>query len=194
MQNGIISNWNEEKGFGFITSKSGEKAIFTHISNYSKRHHKPFKGLEVQYIIANDAKGRICAVKVSPLNGHQKSRVQERQKYFSMILFLGFACLIIFLFNSALIPLTLIELYAAMSIITFLIYAKDKKAAQSDAWRTPESTLHTLSLLGGWPGAAVAQSFLRHKSNKAAFKVTHWLMVLANCSALYWLIMTKGSV
>jgi uncharacterized membrane protein YsdA (DUF1294 family)/cold shock CspA family protein len=193
MEKGTISNWNEEKGFGFIVSKSAGKAIFTHINDYSKSHHQPFKGLEVQYIIANDVKGRMCAVKVVPLKGHKKKSSQLRQKYSSMILLLSFISVIIFLFVGNLIPLSLVALYAAMSIISVVIYAKDKKAAQTDAWRTPESTLHTLSLLGGWPGATIAQSFLRHKTKKMSFKVTHWLTVVANCGALYWLVMPQGS-
>tara|TARA_R110002050_G_scaffold71891_1_gene154608 strand:- start:40332 stop:40916 length:585 start_codon:yes stop_codon:yes gene_type:complete len=193
MQNGIISNWNEEKGFGFITPKSGKKAIFTHINDYSKRHNKPFKGLEVQYIIANDGKGRMCAVKVSPLNGHKKSSRHLTQKYASILVLLSFTSIIIFLFNKHLIPLSIIAVYAAMSIITFIIYARDKRAARKDAWRTPENTLHTLSLFGGWPGATIAQNFLRHKSSKVSFKITHWITVITNCGGLYWLIIAKGS-
>lgn len=188
MQNGTISNWNKDKGFGFIVPTSGGKAIFTHINDYSKSHHKPFKGLEVQYIIANDAKGRRCAVKVVPLKGHKKSNTPIKQKYSSMLLLLGFTSITIFLFINNLMPLSLIALYTAMSIITFVIYAKDKSAARTDAWRTPENTLHTLSLVGGWPGATLAQSFLRHKSKKLSFKVTHWVTIVANCGVVYWLI------
>ena len=188
MQYGTISNWNEDKGFGFIVPTSGGKAIFTHISNYSKSHRKPFKGLEVQYIIANDAKGRICAVKVIPLTGHKKRTTPIRQKYSSILLLLSFTSISILFFINNLMPLSLIAFYAAMSTITFIIYAKDKSAARSDAWRTPESTLHTLSLFGGWPGATIAQSFLRHKSKKLSFKVTHWITIVANCSIIYWLI------
>jgi uncharacterized membrane protein YsdA (DUF1294 family) len=33
-----------------------------------------------------------------------------------------------------------------------MIYAKDKRAAEWGKWRTSESTLHTVSLIGGWPG------------------------------------------
>jgi uncharacterized membrane protein YsdA (DUF1294 family) len=73
------------------------------------------------------------------------------------------------------------------------MYAKDKNAAMRDRWRTPESTLHTLSLLGGWPGARIAQSFLRHKSKKNSFRCTYWVTVIVNCGALYWLVTPEGS-
>ena len=130
----------------------------------------------------------MCAIKVVPLKGHKKSNGPLRQKYVSILLLLSLTSITIILFNTNLIPHSLIALYAAMSIISFVMYAKDKSAAQSGAWRTPESTLHTLSLFGGWPGATIAQSFLRHKSNKTSFKVTHWVTIVINCGVVYWLI------
>jgi len=81
-----------------------------------------------------------------------------------------------------------------MSVAAFIIYAKDKNAAEWGEWRTSESTLHILSLLGGWPGAKIAQSFLRHKSKKISFRVIYWVTVAANCGALYWLITSSGSI
>jgi len=44
-----------------------------------------------------------------------------------------------------------------LSLLSYLMYWLDKEAAQSGAQRTPESTLHLVDLLGGWPGALVAQ-------------------------------------
>lgn len=81
-----------------------------------------------------------------------------------------------------------------MSIITLLMYARDKNTAQRGAWRTPENTLHILSLAGGWPGATVAQSFLRHKSQKLSFRATYWITVLVNCGALGWLATAEGKL
>jgi uncharacterized membrane protein YsdA (DUF1294 family) len=48
-------------------------------------------------------------------------------------------------------------------------------------------------LIGGWPGALLAQRMLRHKSKKHSFQVTFWATVLANCSALAWLFSPSGT-
>ena len=110
-----------------------------------------------------------------------------RQKIFSLMLVSAFSFVLYFSLKSSLIPIELVYLYSVMSIITFSIYAKDKNSAKKGKWRTPESTLHALSLLGGWPGATIAQSFLRHKSKKLSFRITYWITVAVNCSTVYWL-------
>ena len=194
VQSGTVSNWNEEKGFGFIAPKSGGKPIFAHINDYSRSHKSPFKGLEIQYFVSTDQKGRKCAVEVCPLKGHKKRIPGLKQKKVSIFLCGSFAGVLFFLFNSRSIPLELVGLYVIMSVIAFIMYAKDKSAAEWGTWRTSESTLHTLSLLGGWPGAALAQSFLRHKSKKVSFRVIYWITVIANCGSLYWLVTPKGSL
>jgi len=84
-------------------------------------------------------------------------------------------------------------LYLVASLLTFLMYAIDKSAAQKGAWRTKESTLHLLSLVGGWPGALVAQEKLRHKSRKQSFRFVFWCTVLLNCSAFVWLLTLDGT-
>jgi len=70
--------------------------------------------------------------------------------------------------------------YLLLSIITLLVYGKDKWAAKRQAWRTPEKTLHLLALLGGWPGALVGQTLFSHKKSKASFKRIFWLTVIGN--------------
>lgn len=65
-----------------------------------------------------------------------------------------------------------------VSLLSIFLYRHDKEAAQSGAWRTPESTLHLLELLGGWPAAFLAQRLLRHKIRKTSYQVTYWGIVL----------------
>ena len=194
MQSGTISKWNDEKGFGFINPKSGGKTIFAHINDYSRIHKPPEKGLEVNYFISTDPKGRRCAVEVRPIKGHKNNAREFKQKTFSIVLFSSFACVLYFLLNSNLIPPVIIGVYGVMSAIAFAMYVKDKNAAEWGSWRTQESTLHMLALLGGWPGAAIAQSFLRHKSKKLSFRVTYWMTVIINCGALGWLVSPQGSL
>ncbi len=67
-----------------------------------------------------------------------------------------------------------------MSVATYAVYALDKSAARRKRRRVPERTLHLLALLGGWPGALLAQQRLRHKSGKPAFLRVFWLTVLLN--------------
>ncbi len=66
-------------------------------------------------------------------------------------------------------PAAFAVIYFAASLAAFLAYAFDKSAAKGGRWRTSEGTLHLLALAGGWPGALLAQQFLRHKSAKASF-------------------------
>ena len=64
--------------------------------------------------------------------------------------------------------------------VCLLAYAADKFAARSGGWRTRESTLLLLGLLGGWPGALLAQQWLRHKSAKPSFRNAFWLTVVVH--------------
>lgn len=64
--------------------------------------------------------------------------------------------------------------------ITYFLFRSDKQRAESGAWRIPESTLHLAELIGGWPGAYLAQRVFRHKISKPAFQVFFWIIVLAH--------------
>jgi uncharacterized membrane protein YsdA (DUF1294 family) len=90
-------------------------------------------------------------------------------------------------------PLLISVFYIILSLLTFLIYAKDKRAARDGNWRVSESTLHTLSLFCGWPGAIIAQVKLRHKTKKESFRIAFWLTVLVNSGVLIWLHTNQGA-
>jgi uncharacterized membrane protein YsdA (DUF1294 family) len=77
--------------------------------------------------------------------------------------------------------------YLILSLLTFAVYAIDKRAAKKGVRRIPESHLHMLALAGGWPGAMLAQRTLRHKSVKRSFRLIFRITVLLNITVLIWL-------
>ncbi|NRR29723.1 DUF1294 domain-containing protein [Oxalobacteraceae bacterium] len=81
------------------------------------------------------------------------------------------------------VPLWSGLLYAGFSVLCFLVYAVDKAAALYGRRRIPEKTLHLLALAGGWPGAILAQQWLRHKSRKRSFQRLFWCTALLNVAA-----------
>ena len=82
--------------------------------------------------------------------------------------------------------------YVGASLLAFAIYAADKSAATAEAWRVSESTLLVVGLVGGWPGAIVAQQVLRHKSSKASFRSAFWGTVVLNVAAFVFLASPLG--
>lgn len=96
-------------------------------------------------------------------------------------LFLGFVAAAVY---AGKLPKAVLGLYLGASVVAFLAYALDKSAARGGRWRTAESTLHGFGLIGGWPGALIAQKVLRHKTSKQPFKTLFWVTVVLNCSAL----------
>ncbi len=84
------------------------------------------------------------------------------------------------------LPWTIPLVYAVMSIVAFTAYALDKRAAQAGQWRTGEGALILLGLLGGWPGALIAQEMFRHKTRKQPFRAVFWASVALNIAAVVW--------
>ena len=70
--------------------------------------------------------------------------------------------------------------YGLFSLVSFGQYWHDKSRAQQGHWRTPEKILQLTALIGGWPGALLAQQVFRHKTRKLAFQLPFWLIVLAH--------------
>ena len=67
--------------------------------------------------------------------------------------------------------------YAAISLVTFLVWGYDKAQAQANGWRVAERTLFALVLAGGAFGALVGMQLFRHKTRKLAFQI----LVPAGC-------------
>ena len=81
-----------------------------------------------------------------------------------------------------------------MSIIAFVLFARDKAASKGNRARIPELTLLTLASLGGGVGAMLGKVLLRHKSNvkrKFHFFVVLTISVVIQAGFLAYLIFMK---
>lgn len=189
---GKITHWNEEKAYGFITPSSGAKEVFVHIRAFKNRHLPPELNQVVLYSLSTDKQGRPCAVKVTRASEIPSRNSKPITSLFLILVAIGFIAAVGWSVSAYNIPIQILYLYLAASTFTFLVYAKDKWTARTARWRTKESTLHTLALIGGWPGALIAQQVLRHKSRKNAFQFAFWATVVFNCAAFGWLFTTEG--
>lgn len=185
---GTLTTWKDEQGFGFATSDGHSERVFVHIKNFGYKTRRPVQGDRLVYDIAKDHQNRLQAINIQFLHDYERQRLrkarfdqqEENKSILSKIAAYPFILSLITLFFLQKIQLWVMVYYALISLITFIQYWQDKKAAQHNQRRTPENTLHNMSLLGGWMGALLAQLVLRHKSQKAQFRQTFWMTVIGN--------------
>ena len=189
---GKLIKWDAQKAFGFIEPNGGGDHVFIHKSAFSNRQRTPKINDVITFSLSKDKQGRYCADEATYTGEKLKKKQAKNVSKFSIYLSVAFLGFIVMALITGYIPMKLLLTYLGVSTLTFITYAFDKSKAQRGAWRTPESTLHLFALVGGWPGAAIAQQTLRHKSQKKEFRFVFWLTVLANCSALIWLMSPDG--
>lgn len=190
---GTLTTWNDDRGFGFITPSDGGGRVFIHISAFANRERRPEVNQVVTFTLSSDERGRPRAIDAS-LAGDRVSRTRRLSRLPLPLIGAGaFLGLVGVLAAVGWVAPTVLGGYLVLSTLTFAAYAMDKSAARKGAWRTKESSLHLLSLAGGWPGALLAQQRLRHKTRKPSFRLIFWVTVLVNLGAFVWLMTPMGS-
>lgn len=203
---GTLTQWNDDKGFGFAAADGSGAKTFVHIKAFQTRPRRPAVGDRISYLPERDAQGRWQATQAllmgeptTPQSRAAAKQSRERIQHgalpvwgWPLALAAGALLLGVGLAAFKVLPSILGLWLILINVLTFLIYAKDKAAARQGTWRTEEIKLHALALLGGWPAALLAQRRLRHKSSKASFQGVFWLTVVGNVLLMGWLTGSGG--
>lgn len=184
---GRISDWNDEKGFGFVVPHDGGTRAFVHIRSFQAGSRRPVSGDLISYEATRDRQGRTNARNVLFAGQRIVQRKPHRPLPRLTVAFV-FALVVIAGVLTGQVPVLLLLVHLAASLVSYVLYWLDKAAAGKGRQRTPEATLHLIDLLGGWPGALVAQHQFRHKTIKASFQSVFWGTVLVNIGANAWLL------
>jgi uncharacterized membrane protein YsdA (DUF1294 family)/cold shock CspA family protein len=180
---GRITSWNDAKGIGTITWHGSSDKLFVHVSAFEPTARRPAVGDIVTYEAERGSDGRFRAVRVAyPRRAARRPEARGGRRSAGpidviAILFVGFLAVATAVGR---VPLVATGYFVVIGVVTFLFYSSDKAAARRGGWRTAESTLHLLSLAGGWPGACLAQRTARHKTSKQSFQVVFVMTVFAN--------------
>ena len=185
---GVLKTWDEERGFGFIEPAQGGKDVFVPSTAFAPGSERPKVKQRVRFKVEIGPEGQPQASQVEPALPATRLSVSrdEAAAHWTMALrfalpaFLGLYLLLALVWE---VPSLLAVIYLAASAITLGAHAMDKYASKRGLRRTPESTLHAFSLLGGWPGTLLAHRLVRHKSTKTQFRKVFWATVVANLVA-----------
>jgi uncharacterized membrane protein YsdA (DUF1294 family)/cold shock CspA family protein len=186
---GNIRSWNDERGFGFIAPTQGGDDVFVHVSAFRALGTRPLLKQRVSFEVERGPNGKkrachVIGVQAVPVVARSRKRKVQTQwggaSFFAAPAFLMLYFVLAVVWK---VPHWVGIGFLLLSVVCFLAYAADKFAARAGGWRTRESTLLLLGLLGGWPGALLAQQWLRHKSVKPSFRNAFWLTVVVHTVA-----------
>lgn len=201
---GSIAHWNDEKGYGFISTEN-QQSVFFHISAFHYMSQRPNIGQKVSFYCNRPVGSEPQRAMRVVLSGHEASLFSERPYDYHefnlnmrKLLCYGLTGSL-YLSGVAYFSLKLAAFYCLTSAAAFWLYRSDKQTAvtksrqkQGYLGRVPEKKLHQIGLLGGWPGALFARGAFNHKTGKASFIRVFWLTVAANIAITYALLIHYG--
>jgi uncharacterized membrane protein YsdA (DUF1294 family)/cold shock CspA family protein len=167
-----IVEWDDQKGYGFL--QVGKGRLFLHRRDFAERHKRPAVDDVIRFTVGVDAQGRTCA--------KEAVHVNDGGRFTPLALLVLMVLLVlpaIALYRSAADFRWVGAYVLVIGVVSYGSYALDKRRARAKEWRISEAGLHVTELLGGWPGAFIAQRRLRHKVSKRGYQFVFWLIVLA---------------
>lgn len=205
-ETGILVDWHDSRGFGFIRRPAGGK-LYVHMKSIGKSVERPKTGDSLSYEVSRGSDGRPVAVNVhnhgtpkaqsapapapSPDAASKPARPKPEPGLLSISTRVAAAAVILVLLANNIMlerfPIWVGLLYLIAGIASFVFYQADKRAAERREWREPERRLHLLDLTFGIIGGLLAQHVLRHKTYKPGF-----VTVTALITALH--VLTLGLI
>lgn len=180
---GKIINYNPEKGYGFIYSKTDEENIFVHRSSITNAKELSV-GQSVEFEVKRTAKGLSAVSVVAGTKQHSPYLIFG---IVSATIVIGITLFLLEKTSPILVYLI------AINSTTFLLYGYDKLISSTQRLRVPEWNLHVLAILGGSPAGLASQQFFRHKTIKGSFQLVYWLIVFVQIGVVFWLFNNQTS-
>lgn len=198
---GEVVAWNDAKGFGFVAHQN--ERVFFHISDLNESA-RPNIGDLLSFRVEKDARGKTRATHLSYVAlaaNRDASFARDRRRetkpsthtqstprsWRKGSVTWGLLALLLVLPSLGMLKaqtepwgLWVVLVSILASGAAYYLYWRDKRSALAKEWRVAESTLQATALLGGWPGALVAQQRFRHKTRKASFLIPFWLIVITH--------------
>jgi len=192
LQEGVLVLWNDDKGFGFVRPSMGGDDYFVHISVIEEgTSRRPHVGDIMLYNVATDVPGRrrvsyaaIRGVEVAAKKPTDDILATPRSPFLWTLI--GLPILLSgYLLWRTYNPIPLLS-YVFLSMLAIMLYGLDKKHAITGQWRIPEIYMHVIEVMGGWPGALLAQNDFRHKIRKSRYRTIQRGIIV--CHALAWAV------
>ncbi|MFN7055287.1 DUF1294 domain-containing protein [Hyphomonas sp.] len=185
---GRLSGWNGARGFGFLKPEDGGPDAFAHVNAFARDDRLIEEGHAYTYLETRDEAGRLRASDIRPVRPEvtpPNPWLKFAERGARLLVIPAFAVLVIALatYPSIAISPNWWIVYGVASLACFIGYALDKRAAEHRNWRVSETILLLVGVVGGWPGAILAQEIFRHKTKKISFRTLFWMSVAVNMAA-----------
>jgi len=183
---GRLSGWNDARGFGFLKPVEGGPDAFAHVREFASDDRLIEEGRLYSYEEVRRKSGRVRARDIRPVRAtvvpHPWWKTFLRRAP-GVLVIPAFAGLVIAIAMRVDVSPVWWIVYGLSSLACFIGYRLDKRAAQRKEWRVSETILLLVGLVGGWPGAILAQEIFHHKTKKPVFRKLFWMSVGINMAA-----------